>query len=155
MFRELIVILLLLTSVKAEASPALVVDVVDGDTVKVADASGLTVIRLYGIDAPEKKQTQGQEARQFVANMVEGKIVDVIATGDGGYGRTSAIVKLGDQCVQEQMLVSGFAWVYPQYCKKKFCPAWQTLQKIAAENKWGLWNDPMPMQPWVWRKQKR
>ena len=45
-------------------------------------------------------------------------------------------------------------YIYPQYFKKNFCTAWKSLQNIAVENKLGLWADPMPVQPWVWRKHK-
>jgi endonuclease YncB( thermonuclease family) len=156
MVRQLtILIFLLILATTGNASPALVVDVVDGDTLKVVESDKFTTVRLYGIDCPEKKQQQGINAKLFIENMVEGKTVDINPINTDRYGRTVAIVMFGDQCLQEQLLVSGYAWVYPQYCKKKFCPAWQTLQKISADNKWGLWADPMPVQPWVWRKQQR
>ena len=156
MFKNLaIFILLILSATTSNATPALVVDVVDGDTIKVFAADKLTTVRLYGIDCPEKKQARGIEAKAFIESMVEGKTVDVNSINTDRYGRTVAVVMFGNQCVQEQLLVSGLAWVYPQYCRKEFCPAWMALQKIANTNKYGLWTDPMPIQPWVWRKQKR
>jgi endonuclease YncB( thermonuclease family) len=50
-----------------------VVGVTDGDTVKVLHNSQQVKIRLYGIDALEKKQAFGQKARQFTADMVAAK----------------------------------------------------------------------------------
>lgn len=152
MFKKLLCLILIFSTNFAIAAPALVVDVVDGDTIKVADQTGVTVIRLYGIDTPEKKQSYGPEAKKFTEDMVEGKVADITKINTDRYGRSVAIVKVGDQCLQEQLLVSGYAWLYTQYCKKKFCPAWEAMQKIAASNKWGLWIDPAPVQPWVWRK---
>jgi endonuclease YncB( thermonuclease family) len=149
MFKAMAIILLLIS---IDVHAAMVVDVTDGDTLKVVDENGMTTIRLYGVDSPEKKQAQGLNARRFVETMVAGKNVDITPVGIDRYGRTVAVVMLGDQCVQEQLLVSGYAWVYPQYCRKQFCTAWATLQRISAENKWGLWSDPLPVQPWVWRK---
>ena len=156
MVRQLtILIFLLILATTGNASPALVVDVVDGDTLKVVDDDKLTVVRLYGVDCPEKKQASGMDAKAFTEGMVEDKTVDIAPIDTDRYGRTVAIVMLGEQCLQEQLLISGLAWVYPQYCRKQFCAAWSTLQKISAENKWGLWADHLPVQPWVWRKQSR
>ena len=139
----------------AQAEMATVVKVIDGDTIKVATEQGVTIVRLYGIDSPEKSQAHGQSARDFAASMVFGKIVDVAPVGRDRYGRTVAIVMVGTQCLQEQLLLQGYAWVYPQYCREKFCQAWSTLQGISAGNRVGLWMDPAPVQPWVWRKQAR
>ena len=137
------------------AEPATVVNVVDGDTLKVATEQGITIVRLYGVDSPEKSQAHGQSARDFTASQVFGKIVDVASVGRDRYGRTVALVMVGTQCLQEQLILQGYAWVYPQYCRERFCQAWTTLQGISAGNKVGLWMDPAPVQPWVWRKQAR
>ena len=152
-FMVLAAIFFLATS--AQAEPATVVNVVDGDTLKVATEQGITIVRLYGVDSPERSQAHGQSARDFVASMVFGKIVDVASVGRDRYGRTVALVMVGTQCLQEQLLLQGYAWVYPQYCRERFCQAWTTLQGISAGNKVGLWMDPAPVQPWVWRKQSR
>jgi len=153
--RQIIVLLALLIAVSVQAKTATVVSVIDGDTIKVIDETGLTTVRLYGIDSPEKKQAYGMAAKDFVETMVEGEMVDVLPTGEYTYGRTVAIVMLGTQCLQEQLILSGYAWVYPDYCKKSFCNAWATLQGISAGNRVGLWADPVPVQPWTWRRIRR
>lgn len=157
--RQVIAILIFILSLCAVTStyakPGTVVNVVDGDTIKIITDTGMTTVRLYGVDCPEKKQAFGIKAKTFTTDLVKGKVVDVSTINTDRYGRTVAIVTVDNKTLQEQLVVTGHAWVYPQYCKKKFCPAWQTLQKISADNKWGLWADPMPVQPWVWRKQKR
>ena len=150
-----IIILILLLTVTAHAETGTVVKVIDGDTIKVASELGITTVRLYGIDSPEKSQAFGLAAKDFVEVMVKGKVVDVIPTGGTTYGRTVAIVNLGTQNLQEQLILAGYAWVYPDYCKKQFCRAWEKLQGISAGNRVGLWSAPAPVQPWVWRKQSR
>ena len=152
--RQIIIILVLLFAVSAQAKTATVVSVIDGDTIKVISATGLTTVRLYGIDSPEKKQPFGLAAKNFTTVMVAGKMVDVSPIDTDRYGRTVAIVMLGTQCLQEQLILSGYAWVYPQYCHKSFCKPWVTLQGISAGNRVGLWAGPAPVRPWVWRKNK-
>jgi len=149
---QIIILFFLLVASIAQAKPATVVRVIDGDTIKVVDEIGLTTIRLYGIDSPEKSQAFGLAAKDFVDVMIKGKVVDVLPTGGRTYDRSVAVVMLGTQCVQEQLLLAGYAWVYPQYCKKSFCQAWEKLQGISAGNRVGLWSGPAPVQPWVWRK---
>jgi len=153
--KTIIIALMLLIAATAQAKTATVVSVVDGDTIKVIDEAGLTTIRLYGIDSPEKKQAYGMAAKDFTETMVEGKTVDILPTGEYTYGRTVAIVMLGTQCLQEQLILSGYAWVYPDYCKKSFCNAWSSLQGISAGNRVGIWADPVPVQPWTWRRIRR
>jgi len=157
--RQVIAFIVFFLSVFAVASvyakTATVVSVVDGDTIKVIDETGLTTIRLYGIDSPEKKQAYGQAAKDFVETMVTGKTVEISPVNTDKYRRTVAVVMLGTQCLQEQLLLSGYAWVYPDYCKKSFCNAWRSLQGISAGNRVGLWADPVPVQPWTWRRIRR
>jgi len=150
MFKALILILLLATSAYAE--PARVTRVIDGDTIKVTHSGITESVRLYGIDSPEISQAYGLSAKDFTEKFVEGKTVDVIDMGDGGWGRRSAIVMYGTQNLQEQLLLAGYAWVYPRYCRQSFCSAWTTLQGISAGNRVGLWVQPAPVRPWEWRR---
>ena len=153
--RQIIVLFALLLAVSVQAKTATVVSVIDGDTLKVIDETGLTTVRLYGIDSPEKKQAYGMAAKDFVETMVAGKIVDISPVNIDKYRRTVAVVMIGTQCLQEQLILSGYAWVYPDYCRKSFCNAWRSLQGISAGNRVGLWADPVPVQPWTWRRIRR
>ena len=153
--RQIIILFAFLLATSVHAEPATVVNVVDGDTLKVATEQGITIVRLYGIDSPEKKQAYGQAAKDFVETMVTGKTVEISPVNTDKYRRTVAVVMLGTQCLQEQLLLSGYAWVYPDYCKKSFCNAWRSLQGISAGNRVGLWADPVPVQPWTWRRIRR
>lgn len=144
----------LLLAAPALAEVGTVDRVVDGDTLKVRLHGVETTVRLYGVDAPEKKQAYGQAARDFTASLVAGAEVDVEAKAVDRYGRTVAVVMYGDQCLQEQLLVAGYAWVYPQYCRERFCHSWSALEKIAAIKQDGLWADRYPVAPWEWRKNR-
>jgi len=155
MRKALTIIIFLLLSASAYATTATVVSVIDGDTLKVINETGMTTVRLYGVDSPEKKQAFGPAAKDFVETMAAGKVVDVSPIDTDRYGRTVAVVMLGTQCLQEQLILAGYAWVYPDYCKKSFCGAWSKLQGISAGNRVGLWAGPVPVQPWEWRKARR
>jgi len=150
MYKAIILILLLATSANAEL--ATVTRVIDGDTLKVTLSGKTESIRLYGIDAPEKRQAYGLSAKDFLEVMVEGKSVNITPLDTDRYGRTVAIVNLNTQNLQEQLILAGYAWVYPQYCRRSFCTAWATLQGISAGNRVGLWAGPAPVRPWEWRK---
>ena len=63
------------------AFPAKVIKISDGDTITVLSGKEQTKVRLYGIDAPEKKQDYGQKSRQFLASLIAGQVVEVVPKG--------------------------------------------------------------------------
>jgi endonuclease YncB( thermonuclease family) len=132
----------------------LVVEVLDGDTIKIKDYNKILVVRLYGIDAPEKKQRYGQNAKKFTSNMVLNKKVMGISYGKGRYGRVIASIYLKKKSLSEELLKNGFAWVYLKYCKANFCTNWSEIQRAAKRNKIGLWQDKNPLAPWKFRHRK-
>ena len=55
-----------------------VIKVTDGDTVNVLTSDNeIHKIRLSGIDAPEKKQAFGNRSKQALAELIDGKTVNV------------------------------------------------------------------------------
>ncbi len=116
---------LLLFTVQTLAFTGKVVDVMDGDTVKVLDSSNQIIkVRLYGIDCPEKSQAFGQKAKEFVLSQVGGKTVDVEAIDTDKYGRTVGVVTVGRLILNAEIIKAGYAWYYAQYCKAQFCSEW-------------------------------
>lgn len=79
--------------------------VIDGDTLWTDGRK----IRLHGIDAPEKSQPGGLEARDYLKAMVSGQELRIERTDTDLYGRTVARVHdtQGDIC--KRMVASGFA----------------------------------------------
>lgn len=148
-------LVLALFATPAHAFPARIVGVVDGDTIDVeADIGGQRVrVRLYGIDAPEKRQPGGETAKSFVFSFLF-QAVNVEPQGKtpDKYGRIVAIVYLsGSESLQVALLQAGFAWVWPRYCRN--CSEWQSLQDAARMAGRGIWADSEPVPPWVWRRQ--
>jgi len=134
---------------------AQVVGVSDGDTIKVLNEGKEQKIRLYGVDTPEKKQDFGQKAKQFTSVMVFGKTVEVDPVTTDRYKRTVGIVSIKGKCLNEELIRSGFAWVYKQYCDKPMCKEWLKLEQAARHDKVGLWSMSSPVPPWEFRRSKK
>jgi micrococcal nuclease len=110
-------------------------------------------IRLYGIDAPEKKQDYGTKAKQFLSDLVFNKTVTVNVKDKDRYGRT-----IGEEYLQDgtnanhEMVRAGLSWWYEQYAKND--ENLKRLQNEARTNKIGLWSLQNPTPPWEFRKRK-
>lgn len=85
----------------------LVIGVIDGDTFVL---DGKTRLRLRHLDAPELDFCGGQEAKEFLEDLVLDKKVIVqekILAQSGG--RPMALVYIGDKLVNEEILKAGWA----------------------------------------------
>ena len=141
---------LLLTLIPPTSALALIVKVVsvhDGDTITVLSGKERTKVRLYGIDAPEKKQDYGQRSKQFLASLIAGQVVEVEPKGKDRYKRTLGIIYYKGQDINAQMVLNGYAWSYVKYSRM-----YVNQEKMARENKRGLWQSSNPTPPWEWRK---
>jgi len=143
------------------AGPALadvsgVATVTDGDTLRIGDAR----IRLFGIDAPEGKQTCerdglpwlcGQEAGAYLRRLVADEPLACAQRNKDRYGRIVATCKLGDgRDIGAVMVGSGLALAYRQYGGKIY-DAPEAEAKAARK---GLWSGSFEP-PWEWRRQRR
>ena len=130
-----------------------VVSVLDGDTIEVLHNHRPERIRLSSIDCPEKGQAYGQKAKQAASALVFGKEVTLQTYGKDKYERTLADVLLPDGInVNHALVKEGWCWWY-----RKYAPGNSELEKLeqsAREAKKGLWQDPVPVPPWVYRKAK-
>lgn len=92
--------------------------VVDGDTVDVFLDLGFKVwhkdrLRLNGIDTPEKNTPLGKALKEYLAKLIEGKIVKITVTKPDKYGRYLATVYLNsDVSINEQLISAGLAKAY-------------------------------------------
>lgn len=142
-------------SLHLHAYPCKVIKVSDGDTITcLKNGNSQIKIRLYGIDAPEKKQSFGQRARQPLASMLAGKTVDIQDCGKDPYGRLLGIIKSNGVNINREMIKDGFAWVYPAFCRKSECQELANQEKRARTARRCLWRDRSPVPPWEWRRKK-
>jgi len=118
--------------------------VIDGDTITV---SGVGVVRLLGVDAPEKtggyrqSEPYGDAATAFMKRLVEGQIVKLEYDGarKDQYNRTLAYVFLPDgRLVNVEMIKAGLAETYRRFEYKRK-PDFFTAERDAKEAKRGMW----------------
>lgn len=128
-----------------------VVSVADGDTITIIENldNGRFKIRLYGIDAPEKKQDFGQKAKQYLSSLIFNKEVKIKFTEIDRYGRIIGKVYLNDIEINIEMLKAGMAWHYSRYDQTS---AYITAEKQARKNGIGLWSMKNPIPPWNFRR---
>ncbi|HJT20095.1 MAG TPA: thermonuclease family protein [Nitrospira sp.] len=128
-----------------------VVGVLDGDTIEVLHDGHAERVRLNGIDCPEKAQAYGKKAKQATSAFVFGKEVRLQTFGKDKYGRTIADVLLPDGTNVNHMLVKdGWCWWYRKYAPGNVIL--EELERRARGSGLGLWADPNPIPPWVYRK---
>lgn len=141
----------------------------DGDTLQVKNSFQKMKVRFCGIDAPEKDQPLGIQARDYLRSLIhkgDGSII-VVPVEKDRYGRTVAELFVtpkpgsGYQAGEEihlnsAMVMAGYAYHYTRYSGN--CPnrdAIAQAETIAKQKRAGVWANPNAIAPWDWRKQKR
>jgi endonuclease YncB( thermonuclease family) len=128
--------------------------VTDGDSIKVELDSGPIEVRMHSIDAPERDQPGGAEAREALTRRLGNTAVALEPVEQDQYGRMIAVVYQGDANVNAWLVREGHAWVYRQYARDaRYCEA----ELAARADRPGVWARPAAEQkaPWEWRAVKR
>ncbi|GHT82479.1 hypothetical protein AGMMS49960_09220 [Betaproteobacteria bacterium] len=126
--------------------------VADGDTLTVVDKRARRIIiRLAEIDAPERCQPYGGQARKLLTELALHRAVKVEVIDIDQYGRRVGKVSVDGaaETVNRILLRRGLAWVYASYTQDATL---KTLEREAAAARLGLWADKKPQPPWQWRK---
>ena len=144
-----IILLIWANTAAAEEYNAKVIVVIDGDTLVVLHNNAKVKIRLANIDAPEKDQPFGMDARQVMVEMADKKMAHIDSKAVDKYGRSIALVTVGGLNVNEEMVKRGMAWDYSHYKPGR---VYMALQSEAQQARRGLWSQHNPIAPWVWRK---
>ena len=139
----------------AEELCGLVVAVSDGDTIIVLDAQKTQhKIRLDAIDAPERGQAFGTQARRYLASLVGGHNVRIVSSGKDRYGRILGTVFIGEKNINLMVVDAGYAWHYVQFAQNKL--EYAAAEARAKKARLGLWADMVPpIPPWDYRKAKK
>lgn len=127
-----------------------IVAVADGDTCTLLDANNVQhKIRLAEIDAPEKKQPHGQDAKAALSKMVFGKDVVVNVSTKDRYGRAIGNVLIDGVDVNGSLVRYGYSWCYRAYKHRAIV---EQYEAEAREHKRGLWKSDKQIEPWRWRQ---
>ncbi len=136
-------------------------NVTDGDTIKINDQK----IRLFGIDAPEKKQfckevylsflifnfkrdyKCGEKSTNALKKKIQGKNIRcLVQNNKDRYRRNIGICYLKKQDINSWLVKNGYAIAYRRYSKKYI-----NDEQHAADNKLGIWQGTF-MKPEKWRR---
>ncbi|MEQ1877703.1 MAG: thermonuclease family protein, partial [Bdellovibrionia bacterium] len=126
-----------------------VVGVVDGDTLDVLYKGHVRRVRLAEIDSPEKGQAFGKRAKQYLANRVHGKTIQLNIDRKDKYGRYISWISLGGKSINREMISKGYAWAYRQYLTEYDL---LSIEAQARESHTGLWAQKNPTPPWNYRR---
>ncbi len=128
-------------AIKNELVMAKVIDITDGDTIKVIFDSedGVSKIRLLGINTPEKKMPLYSEAKNFLMQ-VNGSFVELEFDKEkkDRYDRYLAYVFYQDKLVNEKILRAGLATKY-MYSDLKYKKRIIESENYGKQQEIGLW----------------
>lgn len=134
----------------------LVVGISDGDSLTVrCGPSGdgqPRQVRIHAIDAPEHHQPFADLSRSHLASLCLHARARLRPLEQDDYGRTIGQLECRGEDAAARQVRSGMAWVYTRYAQTR--PDLPALQEQARSARRGLWADPEPVAPWVWRRQQ-
>lgn len=118
-----------------------VVEVTDGDTMKLSDGK---TFRLYGVNAPEVKESFFEEAKAFTENLVLGKEISFEQESNykvDKFGRELGYVFIDGVNLNIELVSNGLARVvlYEKRAKIKYQDELLSAEKEAKANKVGVW----------------
>ena len=128
-----------------------VIRVIDGDTVDFLVDSHPVRIRLAQIDVPEHDQPFGTRSKQQLAAFIYRRTVSVEEAGHDRYRRTIGTIFVDGKDVNREMVAVGMVWAFRRYLTD---PRVLELEHAAQLAHRGLWIDPAPVAPWVWRHRR-
>jgi len=123
-----IILLASLAAPLAAAEPTIlsgtVTKVRDGDTIEI----GKIPIRLNGVSAPELKEPFGQQSKQFMRDLVDGKRVRCELNGKKTYDRFVGVCYLGERDIGAAVIEAGLALDCPRFSGGRYAE----IERIAA-----------------------
>ena len=126
-----------------------VIDVLDGNTVKLRSDWHIYKIRLAGIDAPEKQQAYGVQSKIYLEHLIADKDVSIKVLSCDQYGRYVGKIYLNGKDINGEMIRSGYAWHYNHFDSN---PVYAGFMLDAQRSNRGLWQEVHPTPPWIFRK---
>lgn len=128
--------------------------VIDGDTIQIDG----THIRLFGIDAPERRQSChhhgegypcGERARAALIQLLGNDSVECTASGIDRYRRVVAVCFIRGADIGRAMVEQGWALAYRRYSRD-----YVNAEAEARRDARGIWSGTF-VPPWSYRKTKK
>jgi len=149
----LLITLLFISPVLANADSYKVIRVVDGDTIVIKYNGKYEKVRLLCVDTPEsvhpdKKQNipMGKVASKYTQKKLTGKYVNLEFEIDrirGKYDRLLAYVFVDGQNFNIDLIRQGLSPYYTKYGKsEKYDSEIRAAEKLARKEKLNIWGDP-------------
>jgi micrococcal nuclease len=139
--RQTLTCILLLTTFFCFGITTKVTRIIDGDTFETETGEK---VRLIGINAPEISDIFGQEAKQYLSDLIVNKTVDLqsdnISNNLDRYQRLLRYVVLDGVDINKKMVSDGFALAYLKYKFNKSIDYEQAQLEAREANK-GIWGD--------------
>ncbi len=128
------------TSVPMESQAAEVIQVLDGDSLLVRTDVGQSEVRLVGINAPERDECFGDDAREALRQLLSGRVT--IATAPGAddvdqFGRLLRYVRAEGELVNSALVDSGHAVALPS--SHANASLFASLEEGAFGRRLGMW----------------
>ena len=117
---------------------ATVIDVIDGDTLRVAYFDLPITLRISCIDAPELRKNMGLQSREFLLNLLKDKEISFEVLRRDAYNRYIADVKHEQKRIDELMVEAGMAYHWTKYSNNQLL---FELEKKAQIQKIGIWTE--------------
>ena len=140
-------------------SNGIVHHVADGDSFSLTLADGRRIsVRILGIDAPELGQPFADIARQYLKNLIEGRIVNITTLKIDPFGRAVASVTHDGRDVGLMLVQAGLAWHFKRFEAEQSRAdrqAYASAERGARQDAVGLWADRDPLAPWDYRDRQR
>ena len=127
-----------------------VTKVLDGDTIIVSPSSTYEdiVVRLDKIDAPEKRQPFGDEAKKYLESLILNTAVTIYYSTKDSYERiVGTVVSAAGVDVNLRLVSEGFAWHYKEYDNSI---EFSSAEASACYYELNLWSEPH-VKPSDWR----
>ena len=127
-----------LTSYPLEMEQALVVRVIDGDTIELQDGRR---VRYLGIDTPELGEDYSAEATARNRELVENKVVELQRgkRDKDEYGRLLRYVYVDGVFVNAELVAQGYATAYIFDPDERYSQILVQLEQYAKMRERGLW----------------
>ena len=135
--------------------------VVDGDTLVVTHDGAERTVRIFGIDAPESKQSCTRDRRAWACGVqsteelrayIGSRTVHCVTRNTDRYGRDVALCDVGGQDIGAWQVTHGWALAYRQYGGSVY----NSAETKARREKRGVWASGVSLQPpWEWRADRR